>query len=117
MMGIISNNGWILFFGKGTAMMQKKDGKQIMREFGLRQSRQFLAIAVILLLLLFLTLLYRRHDIFGVFTKEAVIAAQILLITAFIGFSVFNWRCPSCKKYLGGDINRRICKKCGARLR
>jgi len=88
-----------------------------MREFGLRQSRQFIAIAVTLLLLLFLALLYKRHDILGVFTKEAVIAAQILLVATFIGFSVFNWRCPSCTKYLGRDINRRICKKCGARLR
>lgn len=98
-------------------MMQKRDNKQIMRDFGLRQSRQFLAIAATLLLLLFLTLLYKRPDLFGEFSKNTIFAAQIVLIAAFIGFSAFNWRCPSCNKYLGSNINRRICKQCGTRLR
>jgi hypothetical protein len=98
-------------------MMQKRDDKHIIRDFGLRQSRQFLAIAVTILLLLFLALLYRRPDIFGEFSKNIIFKAQIVLIAAFIGFSVFNWRCPSCKKYLGNNIIRRICKHCGSRLR
>jgi hypothetical protein len=42
---------------------------------------------------------------------------QIVLISAFIVFSAFNWRCPSCKKYLGNDISRRICKHCRTKLR
>ncbi|MBM4135590.1 MAG: hypothetical protein FJ241_02040 [Nitrospira sp.] len=98
-------------------MMQKRDNKQIMRDFGLRQSRQFLAIAATMFLLLFLALLYKRPDLFGEFSKNTIFAAQIVLIAAFIGFSAYNWRCPSCKKYLGTNINKRICKKCGTRLR
>jgi hypothetical protein len=97
--------------------MQKKDNKQIMQDFGLRQSRQFLAIAATLFLLLFLALLYKRPDLFGEFSKDTIFAAQIMLIVTFIGFSAFNWRCPACKKYLGTNINRRICKQCGTRLR
>jgi len=97
--------------------MQKRDDKQIMRDFGLRQSRQFLAIAATLFLLLFLTLLYKRPDFFGEFSKDTIFAAQIVLIAVFISFSAFNWRCPSCKKYLGNNINRHTCKKCGTRLR
>lgn len=97
--------------------MQKIDNKQIMRDFRLRQSRQFLAIAATLLLLLFLSLLYKRSDIIGELSKNTIFAAQIVLIAAFIGFSAFNWRCPSCKKYLGKDINRRKCKQCGTILR
>ena len=96
--------------------MQKWDDKKIIHEFRLRQGRQFLAIAVTLLLLIFLTLIYKRPDLFGEFSREIISITQIVLIAAFIGFSVFNWRCPSCKKYLGRDINRRICKKCGSRL-
>jgi len=97
--------------------MQKRANKQIMQDFGLRLSRQFLAIAATLFLLLFLVLLYKRPDLFGEFSKNTIFAAQIMLIVAFIGFSAFNWRCPSCKKYLGTNINRRICKQCGTRLR
>jgi hypothetical protein len=98
-------------------VMQKRDHKQIMQDFRLRKSRQFLAIAVTLLLLLLLTLLYKRHDLFGEIPRNVIFSAQIVLIAAFAGFSAFNWRCPSCKKYLGRDINRRICGHCGTRLR
>lgn len=97
--------------------MQKRDNNQIMQDFRLRQSRQLLAMALTLFLLLFLVLIYKRTDIFGEFSKNNIFASQIILIAVFIGFSVFNWRCPSCSKYLGSDINRRICKKCGIRLR
>jgi hypothetical protein len=96
--------------------LQKRGNKQIMLDFKLRQSRQSLAIGVTLLLLLFLALLYKRPDLFGQFSKDIIVTTQILLIAAFIGFSAFNWRCPSCKKYLGNNIIRRICKHCGTRL-
>jgi hypothetical protein len=97
--------------------MQERDNKRIMRDFGLRKSRQLLAIAATLVLLLFLVLLHKHPDLIGEFSKNTIIAAQIVLIAAFICFSAFNWRCPSCKKYLGSNISRHICKKCGTRLR
>jgi hypothetical protein len=96
--------------------MQSWDDKKIIHEFRLRQGRQFLAIAVTLLLVLFLTLLYKRPDIFGEFSKDVISTTQIVLIAVFIGFSALNWRCPSCKKYLGNNIGRQRCRKCGARL-
>jgi hypothetical protein len=98
-------------------MMQKRDNKQIMRDFGLRKSRQLLAIAATLVLLLFLALLHKHPDLIGEFSKDTIVAAQIVLISAFIGFSALNWRCPLCKKYLGSNINKHICKHCGTRLR
>jgi hypothetical protein len=97
--------------------MQERDNKQIMRDFGLRHARQLLAIAATLFLLLFLAWLYKHPDLIGNFSKNTIFAAQIVLIAVFIGFSALNWRCPSCKKYLGNDIGRRICKHCGTRLR
>jgi hypothetical protein len=96
--------------------MQKKDDEQVMREFKLRQNRQFFAIAVTLVLILFIALLSKRPDLFGEFSKNATFAAQAIIIAAFIGFSSQNWKCPSCKKYMGSNINRRICKHCRTRL-
>lgn len=98
-------------------MMQKKDDMQIKKDFRMRQSRQFLIIAVALLLIVFLTVIHKRQDLFGLFSEYTVLRLQLLVIAAFIGFSAVNWRCPSCKKYLGQDINRRVCRKCGTRLR
>ena len=87
-----------------------------MQDFRLRLNRQLLAMALTMFLLLFLVLVYKRTDIFGEFSKNNIVALQIILIGVFIGFSAINWRCPSCNKYLGSDINKRICKKCGIRL-
>jgi hypothetical protein len=97
--------------------METRDHKQIMKDFRVRQSRQLFAMAITLLFLIFFVLLYKRPDLFGEISKQAILAAQVVLIAAFIGFSALNWRCPACNKYLGQDINRRKCRKCRTRLR
>jgi heme A synthase len=97
--------------------MQKNDDKNITRDFWLRQGRQFLAIAIALFLVILPAVVYKRSDLFGELSKNTLFAFQLLVIAAFIGFTAFNWRCPSCKKYLGMDINKRACRHCGARLR
>jgi len=39
------------------------------------------------------------------------------VILSFFGFSLLNWRCPSCGAYLGQRLNPRECKACGTVLR
>ncbi len=97
--------------------MHKRGDTQIKREFWLRQGRQFLAIAVALFFVILMAVLYKRNDLVGEFSKNALVAGQLSVIIAFIGFTAFNWRCPSCKKYLGSDINKRACRHCNSRLR
>lgn len=92
------------------------DEKEIIRDFKSRQSRQFMAIGVALVLLLLSALVYTRSDVFGMVPKTIIFLSQLIVIVAFIGFSGLNWRCPACKKYLGSDIRRRVCKSCGVRL-
>lgn len=96
--------------------MRKRDDHEIMQEFRVRQTRQVIALAVSLFLVLLVAVIYKRPDMFGEFSPRNLFAVQAVLIAAFIGFTAANWRCPLCKKYLGGDVNRRICKKCGTRL-
>jgi len=98
-------------------MSKKKETDQIIQNYGARQSRQYLAIAVTMLLLLFLVLVYKRSDIFGEVPKSIIFSAQIFCIVAFIVFSAFNWRCPACGKYLGNDIYRPFCRHCRIRLK
>lgn len=97
--------------------MQKRDDTQMKREFWLRQGRQFLAIAVALFFVILMAVLYKRNDLPGEFSKNTLVAAQIVVISVFIGYTAYNWRCPSCKKFLGTDINRRSCRHCTTRLR
>jgi uncharacterized membrane protein len=98
-------------------VMQKKDDEQIKRDFWLRQGRQLLAIAAALFLVLLMAVVHKRHDLFGEYSKNTLVAAQLVIIAAFIVFTAFNWRCPSCKKYLGKDIYKRACRHCKTRLR
>jgi hypothetical protein len=42
--------------------------------------------------------------------------ATIAYLIFYAVFSIVNWRCPSCRSYLGKGINPRFCSKCGAQL-
>ncbi len=96
--------------------MRKKDGKDVMKEFEVRKKRQLVAIVLTMVIVLLCGVLYRRSVLYANFPKEGLFGAQIVAIVAFVSFSALNWRCPSCGKYLGGDVHRQTCKKCGARL-
>ena len=47
---------------------------------GIRQGRQYLAISVTLLLVILLTVIYKRPDLFGEFSREIISITQIVLI-------------------------------------
>ena len=98
-------------------MMSKEDEKKILEEFGVRRGRQLLAIVAALFLVVFLAMLHKSPTVLGEFSKNDIFGAQVIVIALFIGFSSINWRCPSCNKYLGNNVNRRVCRKCGSRLR
>jgi hypothetical protein len=97
-------------------MTQKPDQYQIVQDFRLRRGRQLLAIAAAMLLIFFLALIHHRSDLFGHIAKNTIFSMQLIVIAAFAGFTAVNWRCPSCKKYLGRNINKPGCEKCGTRF-
>jgi hypothetical protein len=97
--------------------MQNKGDEQTLRKFARIRTRQLAAMVLALFLMIVLAAVWKRPDIFGQFSKRTIAIAQILVVLSFINFSSWNWTCPSCKKYLGHDLHRQKCRKCGARLR
>jgi hypothetical protein len=93
------------------------NGERIRAEFAKRQGRQNVAISAALLLIVVFAILYAHPGWLGPNAKGAIFAAQVVVIAAFIGFTYHNWRCPACNRHLGGDVHRRLCGKCRARLR
>jgi len=92
------------------------NGEQIRAEFAKRQGRQSVAIAAALLLIIIFAILSARPGWLGPNSRGTIFAAQIVVIAAFGGFTYHNWRCPACNRHLGGDLHRRGCGKCRARL-
>ena len=94
---------------------QKATFKQ---QFAERRKRQI--ILAVPLVLLFLALSFLTDEKNRV-ALPGVPAAMVgpLLVAAVVGallFSLRNWRCPACDKYLGKGISPRFCPKCGVAL-
>jgi hypothetical protein len=87
-------------------------------EFARRKRRQWrvAAVVVIAALAMFLAL-----DRFGrVNTGAPPTALLVLFFVVVIGtmiFSIRNWRCPACDRYLGRNTRINFCPKCGVPLR
>jgi len=91
-------------------------GDRIKQDFAKRRKFQLTAIWVTLVLLLAPALLYHHSQLLADFSKNDLLAAQVLILCAFIGFTAANWRCPSCGSYLGPNLSRRFCGRCNTEL-
>jgi len=50
-------------------------------------------------------------------SEQTFLVIVCTVILGFFGFSLINWRCPSCGAYFGQRLNPRECRACGAVLR
>jgi rubrerythrin len=96
--------------------MAKRDDRKIMREYRARQSRQLIAIAAAMFLVLLGAVFQKRADLLGPIPQNVLFGLQAISIAGFLGYTFVNWRCPACGKLLGSNIHRQRCGKCGARL-
>ncbi|MBI1221301.1 MAG: hypothetical protein GC180_01750 [Bacteroidetes bacterium] len=39
------------------------------------------------------------------------------IVICALAYSVYNWRCPGCRKYLGRSINQNYCARGGAKFK
>lgn len=46
-----------------------------------------------------------------------ILGISAVLFIGFIVFTLRNWRCPSCNKYLRKNLNPKYCPHCGIQLR
>ena len=97
--------------------MTPSQQEEIQQQFALRRRRQILL--AIPLIPIFIAVLVIRDQadtaVFGVPSEVWGPAFLVLAVGALL-FSLWNWRCPACAKYLGKAINPRFCVKCGVAL-
>ncbi|HEX7832885.1 MAG TPA: hypothetical protein VF787_24745 [Thermoanaerobaculia bacterium] len=86
---------------------------QVIEEFRQRRKRQWI-MAFPAFTSIFLVLIFADKP--GRASLILTYTALALMLT-YIVFSLINWRCPSCSRYLGKTLNPSFCAKCGARLK
>lgn len=96
--------------------MNRKNNDLIRRKFSGARLRQASAIAAAFITVVILAVAAKFPGLFGQFAKNTIVKAQLVVILLFVNFTFWNWKCPSCGRYLGHDINTPVCRKCGARL-
>jgi hypothetical protein len=90
---------------------------EVMAEFRRRRNRQWAASGFIIAVVLPIMFLTGRSNarLFGLpqnITTGIMFGAVIVVLV----FSLTNWRCPECNKYLGKRWNPQFCSHCGVQL-
>lgn len=93
---------------------QERDFKA---SFAVRRRRQLLVAVPFFIAVLALAVSGdgNRQDLFGI--PLAIWGPTLgVIVVGLLLFSLRNWRCPACDKYLGKAMNPRFCAKCGVAL-
>ena len=108
----------VLFSGeaKERLMELNRSNAEIIAEFKRKRTRQIMAVGPIILA--FIALLSVENNPTGIFglAPSTILVAAFAVIISVLVFSLLNWRCPACNKYLGKAINPKFCSKFGTQL-
>jgi len=98
-----------------SSMLPESDLRE---EFARRRMRQWILVIPMVIALIAIRSADSSGDptFWGLPTSVAIGIGFALILGA-IAFSLWNWRCPSCSKYLGKGINPSFCAKCGFKLK
>lgn len=97
-------------------MADEFERQRIRDEFATRRVRQW-ALTLLILPVLAIGLVRPGHSVvFGI--PVAAFMPLIVGVAIFAAvFSLFNWRCPGCNRYLGRTLWPRYRSRCGVELR
>ena len=87
-------------------------------EFARRRNRQLLvSLPVVAAFLIFAVASQKGTVPFFGLPPALVGGIAFAVVLGTLAFSLWNWRCPACNKYLGKGISPSFCPKCGVPLR
>lgn len=99
--------------------MQHAEGQKsdIRKSFSVKRRRQLMLSAPMFLLMFGVLFLERKGQaaILGI-DPGNMVPLMFLTIAGAVAFSLWNWRCPACKRYLGKQISPKFCSRCGVEL-
>src|SRR5688572_26933144 len=97
-----------------SSLLPESDLRQ---EFARRRTRQLLIVIPVLAAIFAMRSAGDSGEgMFGM-PSSVVIAIGFAMVIGALVFTIYNWRCPACSKYLGRGINPSFCSKCGFKLK
>ena len=89
-------------------------GRTFKQQFAIRKRRQLIVTGLLLASFAMVVISPQSpaDDAFRSAKSTYVVFAAGALL-----FSMWNWRCPACNRYLGREVSPNFCSKCGAHLR
>lgn len=100
--------------------MEYTEGQKakIRTQFVARRRRQILVSFPLIALVVGAVFLEKgKHGAWFGMPPSILFSGVIVLIAGAVVFSLFNWRCPACNRYLGKQRNPKFCSRCGVELR
>lgn len=92
--------------------------QEFKRQFATRRRRQYVAAVPMILIAIMIATTDRSTGLaFGRFPASVFVPVAIVAMLGIFIFSLRNWRCPACDKYLGRGANPSFCPKCGVPLK
>ena len=88
----------------------------VLNDFKRRRKRQLITMAIIVLVAIAVMAVGGRAALLGLPEGVIWVGGMTLMFVAVL-FSLYNWRCPACNRYLGRAFNPSFCSSCGAQLR
>ena len=99
--------------------MERTEGQkaEIRALFAIKRRRQLLISLPLIALIAGFAFLGNRNpgELLGI-PATMVFPGFLAVIAGAIVFSLYNWRCPACNKYLGKQRSPQYCSKCGVAL-
>ncbi|MGH7470954.1 MAG: hypothetical protein ACRENP_23650 [Longimicrobiales bacterium] len=89
----------------------------VIAEFKRRRARQLLASGLAIIVIVPMFFGGPGRDGVGGMSESTFLTLAMVLLAGAAIYSLINWRCPACTRYLGRSINPAFCAKCGAQLR
>ncbi len=88
---------------------------EVYEAFRKKKIRQY-SITLLIIPLILLKIFDQEIMKIGWINEIMISAIAVLIVSILIIFSLINWRCPKCEKYLGKETSIKYCKKCGIQL-
>ena len=84
-------------------------------QFGAKRQRQIVLIVPMVAAIGVLVFSEGKESVMGISGSTVGVIGLVLFVFG-LAFSLLNWRCPSCDKYLGKGLSPKFCPKCGVEL-